>query len=207
MNKKVYVWDLGDTLFEELWDSRLSGFENYNKYIEGLGYNLQTIEPLKYELNYEKAYKNEYFKLAIKPGFREVLQYCQNNIAYTTGNVEQMNWRQEVFNRKNEINVLPYFKEIISTFNFENSNKKTEFNFLKLIQYLKNNYSHIVYTDNLINNCEVFSRVVKTFPEIKSTCYFINNSELPEHSTSDLNSIVKVNSLYDILKLESKNII
>ncbi len=54
-DKTFYLWDLANTLFPEKWNKKKSGFENYDEYVESLGFDLKTISPRDYEWAFKKG--------------------------------------------------------------------------------------------------------------------------------------------------------
>lgn len=124
-NRTFYLWDLANTLFPEKWNKKKSGFESFDKYVEFLGFNLKNISQRDYEWAYEIPYKKGLFDLKIAKGFKKTLSWTKNNIVFTTGNKEQLDWRQVQLGKKYKINIKDYLKEIYSTFDFGNTNKKT----------------------------------------------------------------------------------
>lgn len=178
MVKRLYIWDLANTLFPEEWDES-TGFENYDQYVKSLGYNLKTISPLEYEMAYEKPYREGFFKLKIADGFKEVLSWTKNNLVFTTGNKEQIDWRAEYFLKQGLFDIRPYFKEIISTFDFGNINKKTKEMIINLVnQKIKDGYNEIVYTDDNLQNCLLFLKATKNIENLKVRVYNIKNDNL-----------------------------
>ncbi len=201
MSKRLYIWDLANTLFPEEWD-KSTGFENYDQYVESLGYDLKTISPLDYERAYERPYREGLFKLKIAKGFKKVLSWTKNNIVFTTGNKEQIDWRAEYFLKKGLFDIRPYFKEIISTFDFGNTNKKTKEMITKILEdKVKEGYKEIVYTDDKLENCLFFLNAAQSIENLKIRVYHIKNDDL---GIRKKNNYWEIGSLYDIIKNEKK---
>lgn len=161
-NKTFYLWDLANTLFPEKWNKKKSGFESYNKYVESLGFNLKNISPRDYERAYEIPYKEGLFDLKIAKGFKKTLTWTKNNIVFTTGNKEQIDWRAENFIPRYGFDIREYLKEIHSTFDFGNTNKKTLKMLVNLIEKKRlEGFSSGVYTDDNIKNCYFFLKASK----------------------------------------------
>lgn len=182
MSKTLYLWDLADTLFLERWDSRKSGFPNFDAYIESLGFDLKTISPRDYEYAYERPYRKGLFDLDLAEHFEEVLGWTKNNAVFTTGNPEQMDWRAEQILRKYGIDPRDYIREVHSTFDYGNTNIKTEA-MLKdiLVKKLVAGYDTIVYTDNSRENCRFFLDAAKHLQDeganFKTRVYNINSND------------------------------
>jgi hypothetical protein len=195
----LYIWDLANTLFSEEWD-KSTGFENYDQYVESLGYDLKTISPLDYEEAYERPYKNGLFKLKIADGFQEVLSWTKNNLVFTTGNKEQIDWRVEYFLKQGWIDPRPYLKEIYSTFDFGNTNRKTKEMLVKILnEKVKEGYSEVVYTDDKLENCLFFLEAVKETKNLAARSYNIKNDNL---GLRQKENYWETGNLYDLMKNE-----
>src|SRR3989338_2008979 len=120
----LYIWDLADTLFNEVWNKDRTGFLNYAAWLENkLGRKIKNISVREFEENYEIPYKHGYhFNLDIKPGYKEVLENLSDNEAFTSGNLEQIDWRAEYLNPKVGFDIRKYFKKKYSTFNYAEIN-------------------------------------------------------------------------------------
>ena len=112
-NKTVYIWDLAGTLFADVWNKKRTGFQNYDEWIANeTGKKLEEISDREYEEMYESPLKKGWpFGLDILPGFREILTWTKNNEAFTTGTIEQMDWRSEYLNPKVGFDVNCYFQK------------------------------------------------------------------------------------------------
>lgn len=158
MGKVFYLWDLAGTLFIENWDQVLSGFDTYNDYVTHLYHKpLASVTPLEYELGYEGPYKEGLYNLSIAKGFKEVLSWTKNNGVFTTGNKEQMDWRAVQLQNKYSFDVRSCITEIYSTFDYGDTNVKTEAMLIDLInKKTKQGFGTIVYSDDKATNCEFF---------------------------------------------------
>lgn len=202
MDKTLYIWDLANTLFPEEWDKN-TGFENYDRYVESLGYDLKTISPLDYERAYERPYREGLFKLKIADGFKEVLSWTKNNLVFTTGNKEQIDWRAEYFLKQGLFDIRLYFKEIISTFDFGNTNKKTKEMIIKILkEKAKEGYTDFVYTDDKLENCLFFLEAAKEVKGLKIRVYNIKNDNL---GIRKKDNYWEIGNLYDLIKNEKRN--
>jgi hypothetical protein len=161
-SKTLYLWDLADTLFPEVWDKRKSGFETYDDYVKSLGFDLKTVSPRDYEWAYEIPFKTSLLKLNLAEGFKETLSWTKNNVAFTTGNKEQLDWRQVQLGKKYNIDIKRYLWEVRSTFDFGNTNQKTKKMLADILkQKFAEGYKTVVYTDDNKTNCDFFISAVK----------------------------------------------
>src|SRR3990167_10688343 len=157
LRKTFYLWDLADTLFLERWDAKKSGFPSFNEYVKSLGYTLENIDPRDYELAYERPYREGLFDLTLSVGFREVLEWTNENGAFTTGIREQLDWRAEQLKRKYGFDIRPYIKELHSTFDYGNINKKEMYMLEDILgKKYSQGFTTVVYTDEKIVNCDFF---------------------------------------------------
>lgn len=199
MIKKLYIWDLANTLFLEEWDKN-AGFENYDQYVESLGYDLKKISPLDYEKVYELPYKEGLFKLKIADGFREVLFWTKNNEVFTSGPQESIGWRAEYFLKQGFFNVELYFQKIYSTFDFGNTNKKTEEMLIKILsEKVKEGYNQIVYTDDKLENCLFFLEAAKEIANLRVRIYNIKNDD---SGIRKKDNYWEIGNLYDLIENE-----
>ncbi|MFA4818867.1 MAG: hypothetical protein WC621_03425 [Patescibacteria group bacterium] len=200
-NKTFYLWDLADTIFIEKWNAELSGVPSFNAYVESLGYDLKTISPLDYELCYEKPYRDGLYDLSIADGFKEVLTWTKNNGVFTTGNKEQINWRAEQLLRKYGFGIRDFLKEIYSTFDYSNTNVKTEAMLVDLIgKKFKQGLGIIVYTDDREANCRFFISAAEKCQNngvrVEYRVYNLGNDDSKLEKLSD--NYYKIGDLYQL---------
>lgn len=200
MKKIIYIWDLANTLFPEEWDKEGTGFNNYDEYVKSLGYDLKNISPLDYEKAYERPYKEGLYKLKIADGFQEVLSWTKNNVVFTTGNKEQIDWRAEYFLKQGLFDSRPYLKEIHSTFDFGNTNKKTKEMIIEILKKkVKEGYDEVVYTDDKLENCLFFLGAAKEIANLKVRIYNIKNDNF---GIKQKNNYWEIGSLYNLMENE-----
>ncbi|OGH88445.1 MAG: hypothetical protein A3J93_04245 [Candidatus Magasanikbacteria bacterium RIFOXYC2_FULL_42_28] len=182
MNKILYLWDLAGTLFPEKWNKELTHFDSYEEYIKLKGVDNAT-EPRKFEEGYEEVYKlGNYFNLQTAKGFKEVLSLTKNNEAFSTGLAECMDWRAEYLNPKVGFNIRSFFQKINSTFDYGETNVKTE---AMLVDYLSKKvlegYDTVVYTDDKFADGVFFKNAAETVkaknPDFSYRFYHILNDE------------------------------
>ena len=201
MKTTLYIWDLANTLFHEEWDKE-TGFESYDKYVKSLGYDLKTISPLDYEKAYERPYKEGLYKIKIADGFQEVLSWTKNNIVFTTGNKEQIDWRAEFFLKQGLFDPRPYLKEIHSTFDFGNTNKKTKEMIVEILKRkIKKGYNEVVYIDDKLENCLFFLEAAQSIGNLKVRIYNIKNDNLGIRKKENY---WEIGNLYDLMENEKK---
>jgi len=200
-NKTLYLWDLADTLFSERWDKGGTGILNYDAYIESLGYDLKTIDAKTYEWLYEQPFRDGRMILGLMPGFKEILTWAKHNAVFTTGNIEQIDWRAEVFIKKEVGDVRKFFEKIYSTFDYGNTNQKTEQMFLDILRKESmNGRSALVYADNRLDNCEQFKQAAQKYSAIKTQLYHINSNALKIREIAT--NFFEVSGLPELLKNE-----
>ena len=191
MAKVFYLWDLADTLFIERWDKNKSGFDTYNDYVVNLYQKpLANVTPLEYELADKRPYKEGLYSLSIADGFKEVLSWTKNNGVFTTGNKEQMDWRAVQLQNKYGFDVRPYITEIYSTFDYGNTNVKTEDMLVDLIsKKIKQGFNTVVYTDDKPVNCQFFIKAAEQCQTmgilVKFRVYNLSNDNTPLEEISD----------------------
>lgn len=170
MTKTLYIWDLAGTLFPEKWDEKKSSVASYDNYLRAQGKDPQAISRLEYEQGYEIPYRTGLMDITLGDGFRKVLSWTKNNAVFTTGNREQVDWRAEQLERKYGFDIRDYLKEIHSTFDYGNTNRKTK-EMLQDILHKKfvEGFDAVVYTDDNLQNCQFF---VKAFQELPSAPLF-----------------------------------
>ncbi len=206
--KALYVWDLANTLFNEVWNKERSGFASYSDWLQNkLGKTLDQISPWEYENNYKIPYcAGWYFNLDIKPGFRQTLVWTKNNETFSTGNQAQMTWRGRYLNKKYNFKLSKYFKKLNSTFDYGDTNVKSLAMFKS---YLKDKYREgyqtIVYSDDKLSNLQFFKKAVdqyqKILPALDLRLYHVlNNSQ----GIKDKKWYFSVGTLNDLLKNEKK---
>ncbi len=182
MQRTFYLWDMANTLFPEKWNEEKSGFENYDAYVKFLGYDLKTISPKNYEWAYEVPYKQGLFVLTVAKGFQEVLNWAKENYAFTTGNKKQIDWRAENFLTRYGFDIRDYFKQIHTTFDYGNTNKKTVEMLVDILKKKSNEgYTAAVYTDDKPANCQFFLKAIdaakKQGIEFKARVYNMKNDK------------------------------
>ncbi|MBS4035808.1 MAG: hypothetical protein KGZ85_15195 [Ignavibacterium sp.] len=201
MSKTLYIWDLANTLFLEEWNKN-TGFENYDQYVESLGYDLKKISPLDYERAYEKPYRFGLYKIKIADGFEEVLSWTKNNEVFTSGLQGSIGWRAEYFLKQGFFNVEPYFQKIYSTFDFGNSNKKTKEMLIKILnEKVKEGYNQVVYTDDKLENCLFFLEAAKEITNLKVKIYNIKNDDL---GIRKKDNYWEIGNLHNLMENEKK---
>lgn len=195
----LYLWDLADTLFIEEWNQDKSGFLSYNDYVASRGYDLGTISPLEYELCYEEAFRKKFFTLGLKDGFVETLAWTRHNVAFSTGNREQIDWRAEMLLPEIGFDIRTFLPEVLSTFDYGNVNKKAVAMFADIIRKkISAGYTTLVYADDKLSNCELFLTAARQHPEVSSRVYHMTGSApAPSHSPS-----IPVKNLLELLHNE-----
>lgn len=208
-DKTIYLWDLAGTLFYEKWDKEKTGAESFEKWIEGkLNKKVADISPREYEeMQYEPYTNDLYLGLNIQPGFEEILSWTGHNETFSTGNPEQVEWRAEALQKKLGIDIRGYFQALNSTFDYGETNIKTE----KMIaQYLDSKYKKgfktIVYTDDKIENVDFFKKAAMNFKKLYSDFDFRLYHMLNDDSEiKDKSDYWEAGNLLEVLKNE-KNI-
>ncbi len=167
MSQTLFVWDLADTLFYQKWNTEHMQAADPIAWMAREGLDAST--PLQYEKNFKAIFTaGTPVDLALMPDYAEVLSQTADNQAFTTGNVEQVDWRAEYLNPQVGFDIKKYFSKIVSTFEFAPTNLKTE---AVIEAYLKREaalYKKLVYTDNDLANCALFYKVgQKYFSDVK----------------------------------------
>ncbi len=152
----LYLWDIAGTLFYEKWNKELTGFDSFESYVKSKG--VSFTDARGFEECYQEPYLHgEMFNLDIMPGYREVLSWTKNNETFSTGFQEQLRWRASYLNSKVGFDILSFFRKLGSTFDYGETNVKTEEMLEKyLAQKKSDGYDTIVYTDDKLENCGLF---------------------------------------------------
>lgn len=188
----LYLWDLAGTLFHEHWDAEKTGYPDLRSYLIGKGIAKEDMSDLEYERHHETTYKEGWsWQLSLQPGFREMLTWAHEhgrNATFSTGNVEQVDWRAEYLNPQVGYDIREYFDELHSTFEYGNTNAKTK---EMLVDFLTKKYTEgfrtVVYTDDKLPNCELFKAaaedVRRLHTDFSYRLYFMKNDHqgLREH--------------------------
>ncbi len=204
----LYVWDLANTLFNDVWNEERTGFTTYRDWLQHkLDKTFDQISPWEYENNYKIPYRaGWYFNLDIKPGFRKTLVWTKNNETFSTGNQAQMTWRGQYLNKKYHFKLRKYFKRLNSTFDYGDTNVKS----LAMFEsYLKKKYRAgyrtIVYSDDNLGNLKFFKEAVdkckKNLPGLNLRLYRVLNDNT---GIKDHRWYFSVGTLYDLLDNEKK---
>ncbi len=182
--KTLYLWDLAETLFNEIWNEEKTGFASLDDWIEDkLGVAISEVSPRKYEEMCEIPYRQGWhFNVDIKPGFQEALILSEYNEVFTSGLVEQIDWRAEYLNELVGFDVRQYFQKINSAFDFAETNIKNEDMFFKyLSQKIKEGYDTVVYSDDKIKYLEQFKnageKIKKEYPDFTFRLYQMLNQD------------------------------
>lgn len=200
--KTLYIWDLAGALFLETWNRKKSGKKNYYEYLKSLGFDLKKISPYDYEWFYRTPYLNGWLKVAPALGFKKVLAWTKNNVVFTTGIKEQINWRAEQLLPKYHFDVRKHIKKIYTTFDYKNTNVKTKEMLQNVIKRnYKKDYKRFVYIDDKKKNCFLFITAFKTMLDkgfgLNAVVYHIKNDGSGIKSKSD--KFIEVGSLSDVL--------
>ncbi len=194
----LYLWDLADTLFPEKWNVELTGFANFEEYVKSLGVDKQDVRA------FEKCFREPYvhgerFGLRIADGFAEVLGWTKHNETFSTGIQEQVDWRAEYLNPKVGFDVRKYFQKLGSTFDYGETNVKTQAMLEKyLAQRKSEGYDTIVYTDDKLKNCELFKKA----SESVGVSYRVYNIKNDDGGLRKKDWYWEIGNLYDLLKNE-----
>jgi hypothetical protein len=204
--KTYYLWDLGGTLFPEKWDSKKSGVPSFDAYVESLGNDLATVAPWDYEQCYKVPYIEGLYDLSVAKGFEDVLVWTKHNGVFTTGLPIHVEWRAIQLMRKYNFDPRPFLPEIFSTFDYGNTNKKTQDMLVDVIRKkLAQGFSAVMYTDDKLANCEQFyhaaEKVKVTDPEFTYRIYHILNDN---NGIRRQDYYWEIGSLYDLKDNELK---
>ena len=204
----LYVWDLAQTLFREDWDSRKTGAPTYGDWLaRKLDKKFNQIKPREYEMGHRTPYRSGWhFNLDLQPGFKEVLSWTKHNEVFTTGVPQQIGWRAEYLGKKYGFDLKKYFQKINSTFDYGETNVKTE---KMLADFLKgkflSGYRSIVYVDDRLDNLRSFRRAVaenrQSLPGLAVRLYHILNDV---SGCRTRRGYFSVGTLYDLLDNEKK---
>lgn len=175
----LYLWDMANTLILEQWNKELTGFDSFLDYAISLGRGPENPRRFE-EAFYEPYIHGDKFGLRLSDGFKEVLEWTKYNETFSTGFAEQMDWRAQYLNPKVGFDIKKYFQKFNSTFDFGETNVKTK---EMIIEYLKRKiaegYVVVVYTDDKMENGELFRRAVeetrKNYPDFTFRFYHIKN--------------------------------
>ncbi|MFH1111668.1 MAG: hypothetical protein V1712_01195 [Patescibacteria group bacterium] len=203
--KTFYLWDLAGTLFPEQWNGTKSGVASYDAYVKSLGYDLKTISAHDYEWSHKIPYGGGLYNLSIAEGFKKVLLWTKNNSIFTTGNKEQIDWRAKQLFKKYHFDIRKYTKEIHSTFDYGNTNIKTQEMLMDIIlKKYKQGYRVFIYTDDKRKNCIFFLKaiqiLVKKGYSIKTRVYYLKGKGRGIKKIN--NSLIKVGGLLNLLHYE-----
>jgi hypothetical protein len=176
MKRTIYIWDLADTLFIERWDAGKSGFATMEAYLKSIGKTAGQVTPFEYETAQADLYKKALLIADLAPGFFEILNFTKNNVAFTTGTKEQIVYRAEQIKQKYGRDILPLFKKIITTFDYEPSNIKNLTVYKKLAADLAQTSDILVYADNHLGNCQNFITACKD-KGLPFRCHHITNDD------------------------------
>ena len=182
MTKPLYLWDMAGTIFHEEWNTEKTNYPNIEAWIEAQsGKDIRDISDRKFEEMHEIPYQEGwYFKLALKPGVKEVLSWTKHNETFSTGMQEQMDWRAYYLTPRNGFDIRKFFQRLNSTFDYGETNKKTiEMYVDYLAKKYQEGYKTIVYTDDKLKNCQFFADAVKSlrkkYPDFSCRLYHVLN--------------------------------
>lgn len=207
-NKTLYIWDMAGTIFNEEWDVKKTKYAVYDDWVESqLCKKINEVSDRVYEEMYEIPYKEGwYFQLALQPGVKEVLSWTKHNETFSTGMQEQMDWRAECLNPKVGFDIREFFQKFNSTFDYDETNKKTK---KMLVGYLNKKYQEgyktVVYTDDKLENCQFFLDAVelvrKKYHDFSYRLYRILNND---KGLKQKNGYWEIGSLHNFLINEKK---
>jgi hypothetical protein len=206
MSKTLYLWDLAGTLFYEKWDAKKTGYPTVRAWVAAqLGKKEEEMTDREYEEMHEIPYKKGwYFQLALQPGVKEALSLGKYRETFSTGVPEQMDWRAEYLNPKTGFDFRKYFQKINTTFDYEETDKKTK---EMLVDYLgkkyQQGYKTVVYTDDKLKNCQMFLEAVKSVKkEHKNFSYRLYHILNDNQGLRKKDSYWEIGNLYDFLANE-----
>ena len=194
----LYLWDMANTLFPEKWNKELTGFDSFNDCV--IGHGVALDDPRGYESMFREVYtKGKMYNLSVADGYQEVLGWCKHNEAFSTGLRECMDWRAEYLNPKVGFDVRKYFQKLGSTFDFAETNVKTQEMLEKyLAQRKSDGYDTIVYTDDKLANCELFKKAAESV-NVSHRVYNIKNDD---GGLREKDWYWEIGNLYDFLENE-----
>ncbi|MBI4427166.1 MAG: hypothetical protein HY569_01635 [Candidatus Magasanikbacteria bacterium] len=194
----LYLWDMANTLFPEKWNPEITGFADFGAYVKSLGVDAEN--PRVFEECYKEPYiHGERFNLRIADGFADVLSWTKHNETFTTGIREQMDWRAEYLNLKVGFDIIKYFQKIISTFDFGETNVKTQEMLEKYLARRKSDgYNAVVYTDDKLANCEMFKKAAESV----GISFRVYNMKNDSGGLRNEGWYWEIGNLYDLLKNE-----
>lgn len=206
--KTLYLWDLAGTLFDEKWDEEKTGYPSYSHWLMAkFNIDKNKVSPRVYEEMFKIPYqKGWYYNLALKPGFKKVLSWTKHNETFSTGVLEQIDWRAQYLNPRVGFDIRKFFQKFNSTFDYGETNTKTK---VMLVDYLQKKYNEgyqtIVYTDDKLANCgsfrEAATEVRSRYKDFSYRIYYILNDS---SGLKDKGWCFKIGSLYDLLKNEQQ---
>lgn len=207
-NKTLYIWDLANTLFPQTWNESLIGSSSYKDWIQKKsGKPLSEISPREYEEGFRYFYENgELVLLNVQRDFREVLDWTKNNEAFTTGVPEQLDWRAEYLLPKIGYDVRTYLKRVNSTFDYGETNTKTEEMIKDYIdRKTSEGYNTFIYTDDDLSNCQTFSKVLRSNNQDPDKITFrIYNILNDQSGVQNKGDYFTIGGLVDLLENEKK---
>lgn len=196
----LYLWDLANTLFPEKWNRELSGYDNFDEYMKARGVEAAK-EPRRYEEGFREVYtQGEMYNLQVADGYQEVLTWAKNNEAFSTGLKECMDWRAEYLNPRVGFDVRSYLRKVNSTFDYEETNIKTQEMLDKYLrQKVSEGYDTVVYTDDKLKNCEQFREATSKITGLKYRLYNMLNDN---KGIRDKGWYCEVGNLRDVMSAE-----
>ena len=205
-SKTLYLWDMASTIFYEEWNVEKTGCNTYEEWVEKqLNKKIEEVSDREVEEMFKIPYSDGwYFKLDLQKGVSEVLPWTKNNEAFTTGNPEQFLWRTQHTTPKTNFNARDYFQKINSTFDFGETNDKTEEMFLSILDNkYKEGFRTVVYTDDKVENAKFFKQVAEKIKEkyndFDYRVYHILNDD---KGLRNKDWYCEIGSLYDLLENE-----
>jgi hypothetical protein len=196
---------MAGTLFIEEWDSKLTGFVDYEAWLSAkLNKSIAEISEHDYEFGYQEPFTSgRPFQIELMPGFKEVLAWCRHNEAWTTGNKEQLAWRAQYLNPRVGFDIRAMLDKVNSSLDLFGTNKKSVKITEKLLQAKYNEgYEEIVYTEDKLKNCKIFYEAAINFrkqrPDFKFRIYYMTPET--DHKAEPWYQIV--HNLFDVQKYE-----
>ncbi len=198
--KTLYLWDLGQTLFPEKWNFKLTGFLTFIDYLNSIEKSFDKDPRDCVEQEKDFYIHGEKYGLKISNGFKEVLSWTRYNEAFTTGAPESLHWRAIYLNPLVGYDVESFFQHVFTTFEYGNTIKKTKEMFKDYLskRYLAG-YETVVFVDDNVNNCRLFKEGAE---EIKGLNYRIYNILNDNNGLRAKEWYWEIGNLYDLLKNE-----